>query len=139
MLLFPNIPDPSSYNNMLAYPHHLLTNHDYATKHHNASFDHHHLSDVVHDFFSHMFAPTSYLQCTSSIPCWAPPAIDAHAADTQPRLIIDDDYVLLDCEEDGGPLCREATIASWKAAPTKEKQRRRSIQWLASVIRTEST
>ena len=52
------------------------------------------------------------------------------------KFVVDDDMVLLEAEEDGGPLCREATIASWKARPV-QKERRRSLQWLAAVIRKE--
>jgi hypothetical protein len=55
-------------------------------------------------------------------------------------MIVDDEYILLedDDELDGGPLCREATIASWKAkAKPVQKERRRSMQWLATVIKRE--
>jgi hypothetical protein len=56
------------------------------------------------------------------------------------KLITDDDLALLVDEQDGGPLCREATIASWKGKPPVHKEkmdRKRNIHWLAGVIRRE--
>ena len=135
MSIYPNILDISACNTMLArYPsrQQTPTQNNYQPPQHH--FDHHHLSEVVVDFFSHMFATASYLQCTSSIPCWSSPSSDEQA--TKPKFVVDDDMVLLDAEEDGGPLCREATIASWKARPV-QKERRRGLQWLAAVIKKE--
>jgi hypothetical protein len=130
MSLFPNILDISSYNTMLAQHQRLSTNHEHTA--HN-----HHISEMVVDILSRVLAPASYLQCTSTIPCWAPFTTNAYAAEKSPKYVVDDDYVLLDDEDDGGPLCRETTIASWKARPAK-KERSRSIQWLASVVRRDS-
>jgi hypothetical protein len=149
MSLYPNILDISSYNAMLAQAHQAherehkpqhQDNNQHQDQHqhqHHALFDSHHVSEALVDFLSHMFAPTSYMQCTSSTPCWLPPRIDA---DSKQRFIVDDDIVMVEEEEavvDGGPLHRETTIASWKAKPEKQ-ERRRSIQWLASVIRRDS-
>jgi hypothetical protein len=132
----PNILDISSYNTMLAHLQHPSTNHERAMHDHHIFLDGHHISELAVDILSRMLAPASYLQCTSSIPCWAPSTSETCYADRKPTLIVDDEYVLLD-KEDGGPLCREATIASWKATPAK-RERRRGIEWLASVIRRNS-
>jgi hypothetical protein len=138
MSLFPNIFDMSSYNTMLAQHQPLSSDHEHTAHIHHSFIDSHHISEMVVDILSRMLAPASYLQCTSTIPCWAPSTTDVCTAEKKSKIIVDDDYALLDEEEeDGGPLCRETTIASWKARPAK-KERNRSIQWLASVVRTDS-
>jgi hypothetical protein len=129
MPLYPSILDISSYNTMLAQSQQP---HEHATHSHHNFIDGHHISELAVDILSRMLAPTSYQQCTCSTLCWTPSTTDTYLADRKPKLIVDDKYALQD-GEDGGPICREATIASWKAAPAK-KGRRRSIQWLASVI-----
>jgi hypothetical protein len=123
MSLFPNILDISSYNTMLAQHQRLSTNHEHTA--HN-----HHISEMVVDILSRVLAPASYLQCTSTIPCWAPSTTNAYAAEKSPKYVVDDDYVLLDDEEDGGPLL-----------PGKLDQRRRRgagayngwLRWLGGI------
>ncbi|KAH8728312.1 hypothetical protein GQ44DRAFT_757274 [Phaeosphaeriaceae sp. PMI808] len=79
---------------------------------------HHHLSDLLSTFLTHMFALASCQACTSSQPCWT--------TDYKARIVVDDEYVLLDeDEDDGGPLCREAVIDGWKM--TKGRKRRLSV------------
>jgi hypothetical protein len=48
--------------------------------------------------------------------------------DYNTRITVDDEFVLLEesAEKDGGPLCREATIESWKVM-TKDRKRRLSV------------
>ncbi|KAG9188025.1 hypothetical protein G6011_01948 [Alternaria panax] len=157
MSLFPNILDISAFNIMLAQHQQTRESPQLPTssprKHTQKPHPHYqitpdHLSEAVLDFFSHMFAPTSYQSCYCSTPCWAPapyhtdPHIAAVGHDKKLRIVVDDDIVVLeDGEEDGGPLCREATIESWKVGEGKKERRsssrRRSLQWLAGVIGRE--
>ncbi|KAF1944703.1 hypothetical protein EJ02DRAFT_452301 [Clathrospora elynae] len=120
---------------MLAHPRPQHTDLSHDTQHHNAFIDCGHLSEILVNFLSHIFAPASYLQCTSLMPCWSPLPSDTCATQRKQKLIVVDDSALLENEEDGGPLCREATIASWKAGPAKKE--RRSLQWLASVMKRD--
>ncbi|KAF2128148.1 hypothetical protein P153DRAFT_268784, partial [Dothidotthia symphoricarpi CBS 119687] len=71
-----------------------------------------HLSDIFVNFFTHMLAPTACVSCTCTTPCWAP---DAPSAEQQCAASVDDECAIVEDESglDGGPLCREATIASW--------------------------
>jgi len=151
MSLYPNILDISAYNTMLAshYQHQISHLPPSSSKPSHSSHPHHHmtydhLSDAVQDFFSHMFAPASHLACTCSTPCWAPAPLTPckyNAHDGKIAIVVDSDIVVSEDEreEDGGPLCREATIASWKMNEKKREggNRRRSLQWLADVIRRE--
>ena len=151
MSLYPNILDVSAYNTMLAQHHQSQLPHvpSSSTKLTHSPHPHHqmtcdHLSEAVQDFFSHMLAPASHLACTCSTPCWAPspPSPDDHNAhDGKRAIVVDSDIVVSEDEreEDGGPLCREATIASWKMNEKKREggNRRRSLQWLADVMRRE--
>ncbi len=92
------------------------------------------MAEFLVQFLGYMFAPVAYQQCTSSAPCWAVP----HIRDCTPEkrgktaIIVDDEFVLLEdwCNEehDGGPICREATIESWKA-PKKGRR------WLGDARR----
>ncbi|KAF1832615.1 hypothetical protein BDW02DRAFT_570905 [Decorospora gaudefroyi] len=95
----------------------------------------HRISKVVVKFISNMVVPLSYLQCTSSTPRGTACTADQ---DRSLKLIVDDGYVVLNEQEDGGPLRWEATIASGKAV-LKEMKASRSIQRLASVIKNEHT
>lgn len=101
--------------------------------------DRQNVSGAVVSFVTHMLAPTSYLQCVSS-PSY-------HYADFYPHeykikqirnVMIDEAIVVMDEEvlQDGGPLCREATIASWKAKPCR-KERRRSLEWLSAMLKRD--
>ena len=151
MSLYPNILDTSAYNTMLALHYQSQTPNlpPSSTKpilsphpHHHMTCDH--LSDAIQDFFAHMFAPASHLACTCSTPCWAPSPLTPckyNAHDGKIAIVVDSDIVVSEDEreEDGGPLCREATIASWKMNEKKREggNRRRSLQWLADVIRRE--
>lgn len=87
----------------------LLTHHSApATQQHH--FDRHNLLTT---FISHIFAPSTCAQCTASKPCW----IRTIPSDEKLKIIIDDEFVLMeedDDEMDGGPLCREAEIETWK-------------------------
>ena len=155
MSLYPNILDISAYNTMLAQHCQSQTPHLPSSSmklaysphpHHQMTCDH--LSDAVQDFFAHMFAPASHLACTCSTPCWAPAPLtpcNYNAHDGKIAIVVDKDIVVAEetdeMEEDGGPLCREATIASWKVGGKQQEQaqerrnrRRRSLEWLAGVI-----
>jgi hypothetical protein len=91
--------------------HHLhhLTNPHLSHPH----FDRHQLAIFLSSFFTHMFAPASCQECTVSSP--------------YRHIFVDDDFVLLEeDEQDGGPLCREATIEGWKVM-TKDRKRRLSV------------
>ncbi|KAF2820705.1 hypothetical protein CC86DRAFT_374358 [Ophiobolus disseminans] len=111
----PNLTTTISHSSHLPIPH--------------PHIDRAHLSALLTSFLQHMFAPASCQACTSSKPCWT----DSSAADYKCRIIVDDEFVLLEDneeeEQDGGPLCREATIASWKMGggkmPTMLGERRR--------------
>jgi hypothetical protein len=154
MSLYPNILDISAFNIMLAQHQQPQISHlppSPSKSAHQQQLHHqitpNHVSEAFLDFLSHMFAPASYLACTCSTPCWAPaPASsDANVArhDEKLKIVVDDDIVVIEDEreEDGGPLCREATIASWKVGGKKERRnssRRRSLQWLAGVIGREA-
>lgn len=121
--------------------------------------DRHHISEVVIEvvptaitnFFLHMFAPNSYLQCTATGQ-WSEPATHTppEALERKNTVIVDDDFVLVgdSAESDGGPLCREAMIEKWKGEEHEvrtedveekgeKKERRRSVQWLGNVIKRE--
>jgi hypothetical protein len=153
MSLYPNIIDTSASNTILAPCPQISMPHPSPspskpphTRHTHHQIPPHHLSDAVLDFFSHMFAPASYLACTCSTPCWAPAPLSPYnqpTHDEKGRVVLADDNVVLDNdeeEEDGGPLCREATIASWKACAKKERRqresrrRRTSLQWMTDVM-----
>ena len=106
---------------------------------HKSVIDHHHLSDAIVSFLAHMFAPTGYLQCNSTS-SWSQSSPYVHEINRAHTIVVDDDYVVVDelDNNDGGPLCREATIASWKVKSAHTK-RRRSLQWLGSVINNMSS
>jgi hypothetical protein len=121
MSFFPNILHPSMYSTLSAdrkTP--SKTNHE--TEHQHArQVDYHHISTFLISFLSHMFAPAAYQQCATSTPCWTV----SHHSECLPKnsdkavIVVDDEFVLLEDkdseEQDGGPLCREKTIESWKA------------------------
>lgn len=50
----------------------------------------------------------------------------AHKSSDKGIFVLDDEFVLLEDssseEQDGGPLCREATIQSWKAPETAQRK-----------------
>ncbi|KAL6153583.1 hypothetical protein ACJQWK_03716 [Exserohilum turcicum] len=150
MSLYPNILDISAYQVMAAQDAHTRprSEHELAKLEHHEHTTHmnrHHLAENVVDWFSHMFAPASCQQCTCSQPCWAPPPPPPPTAAElgRPSLVVDDDLVLLKGDQDGGPLCREARISAWKEQGEQDKEaarkkRRRSMEWLASVIKKEN-
>lgn len=102
---------------------------DHGTEHqHVNQVDLHRISEFLISFLSHMFTPVAYQQCTSSAPCWV---VSHHSEclsekSNKATIVVDDEFVLLDDkrneERDGGPICREATIESWKA-PNKRPSR----------------
>ncbi|KAF2627651.1 hypothetical protein BU25DRAFT_421635 [Macroventuria anomochaeta] len=125
MSLFPNILHPSTYSTLLGDRPKITTTpsqKDHETEQQRAhQVDHHHISAFLISFLSHMFAPAAYQQCTSSTPCWA---VSHHSeclskSSDKAVIIVDDEFVLLEDrdseEQDGGPICQEATIESWKA------------------------
>ncbi|UPX13285.1 uncharacterized protein EKO05_0003801 [Ascochyta rabiei] len=132
MSLFPNILHPSTYSTILVADRPKITTPPTQTDHkaehqHTHQVDHHHVSAFLISFFSHMFAPAAYQQCTSSTPCWAlSHHVECSRSSRKAVIIVDDEFVLLEAfegeEEDGGPICREATIESWKV-PRKEPKR----------------
>jgi hypothetical protein len=128
MSLFPNILHPSTYCTLLADQPKIAPSTPSQTDHkpeHQTTHqvDHHHIAAFFISFLSHMFAPAAYQQCTSSTPCWAPShhaeLLSKSSSSSKAVIIVDDEFVLLEDSEsetqDGGPLCREATIESWKA------------------------
>ena len=132
MPLFPSILHPSTYSTLLG--DHQKTTPPLPTKGHETEHqhayhvDHHQMAAFLIGFLDRMFAPAAYQQCTSSMPCWA---VSHHSecsskSRDETVIIVDDEFVLLEDrdseEQDGGPICREATIESWKA-PKKERKR----------------
>ncbi|KAF1851382.1 uncharacterized protein K460DRAFT_351311 [Cucurbitaria berberidis CBS 394.84] len=113
---------------MLALPYSRHANIERDEQYRNAFIARHQLFALVLATFSRVFAPMTYLQCASSEPRWKTPSTHEATIDRQYRMIIDDDYALIDDadEQDGGPLCREATIAMWKtnAEPLRKERRR---------------
>ncbi|KAH7079949.1 hypothetical protein BKA63DRAFT_505354 [Paraphoma chrysanthemicola] len=104
-------------------PQSTRRNSNSSTSSHNTHFaDRHQLSEFLTSFLTHMFAPTSCQQCTATSPY---NLNNTTIADRKCNCIVDDEYVLFDDEQDGGPLCREATIASWKM--TAQRKRRFSV------------
>lgn len=133
MSLFPNILHPSTYSTVLSADRPTTTSTPSQTDHkaghdHAHQADHNYISAFLIRFLSHMFAPAAYQQCTSSTPCWAPAHHEESCSKSSSKavIIVDDEFVLLEDDEsgeqDGGPICREATIESWKA-PKKERKR----------------
>lgn len=108
---------------------------DLKSEHQHAhQFDHHQIAAILVSFLSHVFAPVAHQQCTSSTPCWA--ASHTRECSRKNReettIIVDDEFVLLDRsseEQDGGPVCREATIESWKAAKKGRKRYEDARRW----------
>lgn len=131
MSLFPNILHPSTYSTLLGDREKSISTpsrEDCKGEHQTArQVDHHHISAFLISLLSHMFAPAAYQRCTSSTPCWATPHNSdcAHKSSDKAITIVDDEFVLLEDrsseEQDGGPLCREATIESWKAPKAQRK------------------
>jgi hypothetical protein len=122
MSLLPTMPSSQNYNIMFDQ-HHSDANHDKATFHYTlvTPLQHHNIRHHFSSFLNHMFAPISCQQCTST--SQSPYRIQDYPA----RIIVDDEFVLLEEDSvDGGPLCREATIASWKVM-TKNRKRRLSV------------
>lgn len=140
MSVFPSLLDPLCFNTMFAQSQNPQMHFEHNTTSQTAVLDRHRFSDFIADFFSHMFAPTSYVQCTATKTYMSSPYMSQNTQDRKCTMIVDDEYVLLEDndEQDGGPLCREATIASWKTkSKPVQKERRRSMQWLATVIRRD--
>jgi hypothetical protein len=132
MALFPIVPQPPHppHHTMLASP---VPKPDELAQHHAKPAIVHmhipHCQTVQHHLVSvlaSLFAPTSYQQYTAS--STSPYRIE----DYNTRITVDDEFVLLeeiveDIEQDGGPLCREATIESWKPVMTANRKRRLSM------------
>ncbi|KAF2033062.1 hypothetical protein EK21DRAFT_86502 [Setomelanomma holmii] len=89
---------------------------------HKASIDRHQLSEMLTSFLTHMFAPASCQQCLSTSPY---SLTNTTVIDRKCDCVVNGEYVLFDGEQDGGPLCREATIESWKM--TSQRKRRFSV------------
>lgn len=139
MSLFPNVLHRSTHSTLLG-DRQMSTSAHSQEEHENAHrtarrLDHHHISAFLISFLSHMFAPASYQQCASSTTCWT----TSHHGDCVARssdevvMIMDDDFVLLKDrsseDQDGGPLCREATIESWKAPKTVQRELGNARRW----------
>jgi hypothetical protein len=127
MSLFPIIPQsPHPQHTMLASS---VPKSDERAQHHTTNAVVHFHVPHCHAVRQHLasalaslFAPTSYQQYTSS--STSPYRIQ----DYNTRITVDDEFVLLEeilekDEQDGGPLCREATIESWKVMTTNRKRR----------------
>ncbi|KAL6705938.1 hypothetical protein ACN47E_006217 [Coniothyrium glycines] len=110
-----------------------------------SEIDPHELSAALTSYLTHALAPPSYPQRGSS-PTHACP----HNSQAQYNAQNDDDedgnMVVTsgdnddDDDDDGGPLCREATIASWATAKDKLERkasragaRRRRLEWFGWV------
>lgn len=129
---FPNLLHPSKFSTVFGDRNKSTTapaHSDWKIEHQHAhQVDHHQIAAFLISFISHMFAPTAYQQCTSSTPCWATPNDQTCSSKNNAKttIVIDDDFVSLEDngheEQDGGPICREATIESWKA-PKKAHKR----------------
>lgn len=125
MSLFPNLLHPSTYSTFLddrQKTRSTCSQHDRKNEHQTAhGVDHYHILAFLVGFLSRMFAPTAYQQCTSTTPFWANPHHSEPASwgDDESVITVDDKFALLGHreseEQDGGPICREATIESWKA------------------------
>ncbi|KAH6643011.1 hypothetical protein C7974DRAFT_114619 [Boeremia exigua] len=128
---FPNILHSSTYSTLLGDRQKITktpSQIDRDGEHQHAhQVDHHQIAAFLVSILSHIFAPAAYQQCTSSTPCW----VASHSHECSSRscektaTVVDDDFVLLEErdseEQDGGPICREATIESWKA-PKKARR-----------------
>ena len=142
MSLFPNVLHPSTYSTLLGDRQKstsTLSREERENEHQTArQVDHHHISAFLISSLSHMFATAAYQQCSSSTPCWA----TSHNNDCGSKsgdkavTIVDDEFVLLgnrsNDEQDGGPLCREATIESWKA-PKKAQRKFGDARWRSDL------
>ena len=134
MSLFPNILHPSTYSTLLGDRHRTTTistrTDRQSEPQHAHHVDHHHIAAFFINFLSHIFTPTAYQQCTLSTTC----PKDIRCGELESRrndstvIIVDDEFVLLETsdseEQDGGSLCREATIETRRK---QEKQRSRYV------------
>lgn len=135
---FPNILHPSKYSTLLVDRPKITrtpSENDHDNQHQRAhQVDHHHISTFLISLLSHMFAPAAYQQCTSSTPCWAPSHDTECLSKDKTVIIVDDEFILLEDEEseaqDGGPICREATIESWKAPKKGRKGSWSASRWI---------
>jgi hypothetical protein len=116
---------------------HTLTPHPHFSQpqiHNDLQTLQHNLSSAL----THLFAPVSCQQCIST----SPYRLDQCTS----HIMVDDEFVLVDEvvgeeEVDGGPLCREATIESWKVSGKgrgseevmlKDRKRRLSVHCFGS-------
>ncbi|EUC46682.1 hypothetical protein COCMIDRAFT_25284 [Bipolaris oryzae ATCC 44560] len=154
MSFFPIIPSVSLYSSILAPSpaHHHY--HEQIAAHHATHMDHHALTS----FLSHLLAPVSHNQCTSSAPCSTPPPLSESCPPQKTckephiiRLAEEEELARLQHgEQDGTPLCREGDIEVWHQQPhphphqnegrrdsmeAAKKSRRGSLEWLAGAIR----
>lgn len=139
MSLFPNVLHPSTYSTLLSYHQESTSTpsrEERENEHQTArQVDHHHISAFLISLLSHMFAPAAYQQCTSSTTCWATSHHNdcAHGKNDKTVIIVDDEFVLLEDrsteEQDGGPICREATIESWKAPKKAQRKFGDARRW----------
>lgn len=100
---------------------------------HKSLLDRHHLAEAMTSFLTHMFAPTGYLQCNSTS-SWSQSAPYVHEISQKHTMVIAEEII----DPDGGPLCREAIIESWKETPC-HTERKRSLPWLGAVINSRSS
>lgn len=138
MFTFPSLLHPSKNPTVLADRHNSTTApaqtdqkrvHQYAHQ-----VDHHQIATFLISFLTQTFTPVAYQQCTSSTPCWATPRSQTCVSinDAKTLIIVDDEFVLLEDseEQDGGPLCREATIESWKTPKKVHKRLNVAKRWI---------
>lgn len=135
---FPKILRPSSFSTPVADRSKIRSTpsqKDHKTHHQYAhQFNHHHISAFLISFLSHMFAPVAYQQCTSSANCWAL-SHDSEClskSSSNAAITVNDEFMLLeseDKEQDGGPICRETTIESWKAPKKASKRNWDARRW----------
>jgi hypothetical protein len=124
MSLFPIIPQPPQpHHTMLASS--AIQHNEPAQYQTSSAISHPHIAHCRQHLASalaHMFNPISHQRYPPS------PTSPYRMDDYNTRITVDDEFVLLEenAEKDGGPLCREATIESWKVM-TKDRKRRLSV------------
>lgn len=102
----------TAYNTiMITQIHHEPGKLEHNATKHSTLLVPHSLIDITVEFFSHIVAPISYLQCTATGRWFIP----LHRLRKNAAIVADDEEKSTSegLDPDGGPLCREADIALW--------------------------